>query len=156
MTATGWLWAPGHMTSDTLIATSTYDIGNYTRQSDMTTAREWLRPGNESDRFDENTEIVTGTNGYGFGYGNPTIKWALQGLTPLMVAYVVTTNFSGGARSYPATIAQPINRATGTTVKYYQAIAYRTPFSEADLVAGGLDQWVIEFRNAVLIAAPTP
>jgi len=154
MPATGWLWAPGTMDAATLIATATYDIGLYTRQADMTTAHEWLRPGNESDRFDESTEVVTGTNGHAFGYGNPTIKWSFHLLTPGMVNYIRTTNFPSGARSYPATIAQPFNRAFGATVKYYTARAYWTPYSSAELAAGGLNAWVIEFRNATEIAGP--
>jgi len=154
MPDTGWLWAPTHISATTLVGTSTNDIGNYTRQSDMSVGRDWLRPGNAADLIDDDGEVVDGTNGYRFGYGGAAIKWSLHLLTPKMVAYVLSTNFPGGVWSHPATIAVPFSRSIGASAKYYQCIATRTKFSEAELVAGGLDAWVIEFSDVGEIAAP--
>lgn len=151
---TGWRWAPGSITADALDSDSSYDLGNFPVQSDMWWGVEWQRPSNEADNPDDEGEIIAGTGGYSFGYGNPTITWLLRGLTPLMVAWLKANRFPGGGYAYPATIRIPAARSSGTP-RYYQATANRTKVSSADLAIGGLDRWRIDFVNANEIPAPT-
>lgn len=146
-TLSGYRWAPGTITKAALTA-ALYAIENFTRQSDMEAWRQWLRPSNESDIIDEDGEIVTAMTGEDFGYGEPDLKWGLRALTPKMVAYINSSRFPSSVRSYPATLRTP-NRATGAG-EYYHAIATKSAYSSAQAALGGLDLWIIVFRDAVL------
>lgn len=153
MGATGWYWYPGTIDAATLVGTPTNDLGLFPVQGDMISGIEWMRPDNAADNPDDAEEIVTGSNGFTDGYGDPTIPWKLLGLRPLMVAFIKATMFPGGVWTYPATIGMPISRSTGTA-RYFQALASRTQFSSAELALGGLNNWLINFVNAHEIAPP--
>lgn len=156
--ATGYLWAPGSITADDLIATATYDIGLYPEQTDQRRGtiwlgRDWLAPDNLSDIVDSNQEVIISSSGLSFGYGGPALRWLLRNLTPMMVAYVVSNNL-GGAYSAPATICIPKLRHTGQP-GYFQAIASREAYTSATPAAGGLDEMKISFVDAVEISPPS-
>ena len=152
--ATGFLWAAGWIEANDLVSDSSFDIGNFPRQADMYAGIDWQRPDNDADNVDDNAEIVKGTNGYSAGYGGQSLKWALRGLRPMMVAWIVANKFPGGAYTYQATIAVPLTRRSGV-VKYFQALATRTEYTKSELQLGGLDRWVINFDDAQEITPPS-
>lgn len=144
MPAIGWMIAQGYKSiaeMDTLTATA--DIGNFAIQSDQDVGRDWMRPDNESDIFEQEAALIDAVDGSRAGYGGHEWTWKLRILSPKMVAYIENAVFSGG-RSSPVTIRQPLDRATGASVTK-NAMAQYHRRADHDPQGGGFDLYVISF-----------
>lgn len=97
-----WRWAQGLIAAASLDAT--YDLTALPRAADMPDILDWIEPGDGSDLYNDVAIVQESMDGSLGGQGGGNVTWALQGMTPLMVAYIATNRFDGRKKSANATI----------------------------------------------------
>ena len=148
MSLSGYRLAPEHIT---VIALDTdYAIENFPRQNDQPPGRDWIRPGDYSDVIEATAEVVIALSGGAYGYGEAGFAWKLQGLTPLMVKYILDTYFNSEDMTALAT-ARTFNRASGAFEVYQCTINRQRYVDGAEIALGGYDKFQIDFIKPVLI-----
>ena len=133
MALSGYRLASGTLTIAEIDANSTYAIENFTRQSDMTPAQLWRRPGNVSDVIKPEAEIVTALDGSRGGQGGAEFTWAWEFMTYGQIDYMNDTFFNSSADWSAAVTVRTYNRANGTW-EYYTATAIRPTVDEMEIV----------------------
>lgn len=121
-----------------------YEIKGLPIQTDQNRGRQWIRPGNESDVI-KPAAIVDSISGQRYAYGGSTFVWPMVNLSPKMVNFLHEEFFNNAWAAYLT--VQTFNRATGLW-EAYQAVARWPDYaSEAELAAGGYNNFKIAFVN---------
>lgn len=116
-------------------------------QADQKYGRLWVRPGNEADLVHP-SNIVDTISGRRFAYGGAVFKWPMVGLSPKMVGYLHETYFD--FNWYAELTVQTFNRANGDWEAYWVTARWPDYTSEAELSAGGYNNFQIGFVNGII------
>ena len=116
-------------------------------QSDQIAGRLWIRPGNEADLVHPSA-LVDSISGRRFPYGGAVFKWPMMGMSPKMVRYLHETYFD--FNWYAELTVQTFNRANGDWEAYWVTARWPDYTSEAELSAGGYNNFQINFVNGII------
>lgn len=148
MALSGYRLSPDHITVAAL--DTTFAIENFPRQADQSVGRDWIRPDDSADVVEPAAEIVIAMSGGAYGYGRGNLSWRLQGLTPLMVKYILDTYFNSEDMTALGTV-RTSNRASGA-FEVYQVIMNRHLYADgAEPALGGYDKLLLDFVKTTLI-----
>ena len=129
------------------LLTNGVNIKKLPTQSDQKAGRLWIRPGNEADLVHPSA-IVDTISGRRFPYGGAVFKWPMMGMSPKMVNYLHETYFD--FNWYAELTVQTFNRATGDWEAYWVTARWPDYTAEAELSAGGYNNFQINFVNGVI------
>lgn len=116
-------------------------------QADQTGGRLWVRPGNESDLI-KPAALIDSLGGRRYPYGGAVFKWPMVGLSPKMVNYLHSTYFD--MNWFAELTVQTFNRANGDWETYWVTARWPDYSSEAELSAGGYNNFQLSFVNGVI------
>lgn len=143
---TGYYIYKGFVSKSQLLAQGT-NIKKFPIQSDQTAGRLWIRPGNEADLIHPSA-LVDSISGKRFPYGGAIFKWPMMGMSPKMVRYMHETYFD--FNWYAELTVQTFNRANGDWEAYWVTARWPDYTSEAELSAGGYNNFQIGFVNGII------
>ena len=142
----GYFLIKGFVSKSELLANGT-NVKNLPVQADQKYGRLWVRPGNEADLVHP-SNIVDTISGRRFAYGGAVFKWPMVGLSPKMVGYLHETYFD--FNWYAELTVQTFNRANGDWEAYWVTARWPDYTAEAELSAGGYNNFQIGFVNGIL------
>jgi hypothetical protein len=146
LNTTGYYIYKGFVTRSQLLAQGV-NIKRFPTQSDQTAGRLWIRPGNEADLVHPSA-LVDSISGRRFPYGGAVFKWPMMGMSPKMVRYMHETYFD--FNWYADLTVQTFNRANGDWEVYWVTARWPDYTSEAELSAGGYNNFQINFVNGII------
>lgn len=129
------------------LLTNGVNVKRLPTQADQSSGRLWVRPGNEADLIHPSA-IVDSISGRRFPYGGAVFKWPMMGLSPNMVKYLHQNYFD--FNWYADLTVQTFNRANGDWEAYWVTARWPDYTSEAELAAGGYNNFQINFVNGVI------
>ena len=146
LTTTGYYIYKGFVPKSQLLVQGV-NIKRLPTQSDQTAGRLWIRPGNEADLVHPSA-LVDSISGRRFPYGGAVFKWPMMGMSPKMVRYLHETYFD--FNWYADLTVQTFNRANGDWEAYWVTARWPDYTSEAELSAGGYNNFQINFVNGII------